>query len=274
MKYFCLLGFLMFLSSMAFTHDFFLYPSSFQGKVGDSVTITIHVDDVFPGKSTKWNPSRVLRFEQWWNDQKIDTMKYRPFPDSLGAMVKLDKAGLHMFALDWSARLIELKPDEFHEYLKSEGLDQILKLRRERNQEEKPGRERYSRYVKTLVDCDSKKNDIVSEEVRQTIELIPLENPYHKTVGDTFHVKLVFRGKPLAHASVSGTYAGFTEKPDTYYQSARTDSNGVVGIHLINHGPWLIRTVHMLPLDGSKDADWESWWASLTFEIKQQERIK
>ncbi|MBI4546711.1 MAG: DUF4198 domain-containing protein [Ignavibacteriae bacterium] len=258
----------------ASAHDFFLFPSSFHCRRGDSVIVRIHVDDVFPGKSTKWNSSRVLRFEAWWNHQKIDTLKYSLLSDSSGVNVKFEKAGLHMFALDWSARLIELKPDEYREYLTSEGLDHILNLRKERNEENKPGRERYSRYVKTLLDCQSSRQENASKEVGQTIELIPLENPYHKTVGDTFHVKLMFKGKPLAHALVSGTYTGFTDKPDTYHQSARTDSNGVVGVHLTSVGPWLIRTVHMLPLNNSKEADWESWWASLTFEVKQQERIK
>jgi uncharacterized GH25 family protein len=96
-----------------------------------------------------------------------------------------------------------------------------------------------------------------------------LDNPFTRRVGDSVRVRLLFRGEPLAHALVSSTYAGATDKPDTYAQSARTDANGICTVRLTHQGPWLVRTVHMLPLSGDKDADWESWWASLTFEARK-----
>ena len=32
-------------------------------------------------------------------------------------------------------------------------------------------------------------------------------------------------------------------------------------------GVWLVKAVHMVPLPKGQDADWESFWASLTFEL-------
>jgi uncharacterized GH25 family protein len=180
----------------------------------------------------------------------------------------LYEEGTHLFALDWSARSLELKAEDFSEYLTAEGLDHILQLRKQRGEETHSGRERYSRYVKTLVQVGEKVSKTFKTIVGQTIELIPLENPYDKKVNDSIRVQLLFRNVPLAGALVSATYEGYTTKPDTYEQSVRTDAEGIATIRLTQGGRWLVRSVHMLPLDNSAEADWESWWTSLTFEVR------
>ncbi|MBI4429648.1 MAG: DUF4198 domain-containing protein [Ignavibacteriales bacterium] len=255
-------------SSVLLAHDFFLFPSSFRSSGKDKIKVTIHVDDVFPGKAVKWSVSRVLRFEYRFGAASSDLTKKAPENDSSGVVVPVEGTGTHMFALDWAARLIELKADQFSHYLASEGLDHVVKMRKERGEENKNGRERYSRYVKTLIHSGLENSEALSKVVAQTIELVPLDNPYAKKVGDTISLRVLFRGEPLANALVSSTYAGATDKPDTYAQSSRTDDRGMVQVKLTHEGPWLVRTVHMLPLVNDKEADWESWWASLTFEVQ------
>lgn len=270
MRSFMIILLLVVLSSLSSAHDFFLYPSAFHIKQGDSVTIAIHVDDVYPGKFTKWNTQRIMRFEHWVGKDKLNLASVNPLKDSSGVRIKLERTGVHLFALDWTARLIELNSDDFKHYLESEGLDHVLQLRKERGEESKPGKERYSRYVKTFVNASSGVNEAFNQTVGQTIELIPLDNPCDRRVGDTLRVRLLFQGKPLVNALIASTYKGFTEKPDTYSQSSHTNQEGVVTIRLTHSGPWLIRTVHMLPLKDSKDADWESWWTSMTFDVRTE----
>lgn len=256
------------MSSILYSHDFFLYPTRFTAKPGDKVKITIHVHELFPGEAVKWNPQRVQRFEHRFGQTMSDAKNIKPETDSSGVTFKLDQAGLHSFALDWAERFIDIKPDLFSKYLASEGLDHVLKLRKERGEEAKNGRERYSRFVKALIKAGEGNSEALDKVVGQTIELVALDNPYAKKVGDSIRVQLLFRGKPLANHQISSTYAGASDRPDTYAQSARTDENGVATVRLTHSGPWLVRTVHMLPLPDSKDADWESWWASITFEVR------
>ena len=45
--------------------------------------------------------------------------------------------------------------------------------------------------------------------------------------------------------------------------TARSDSHGHVAFSLPNSGMWLIKSVWIVP---GSDVDWESLWASLTFE--------
>ena len=215
MKSFIIILLLVIIHSLSSAHDFFLYPSSFHAKPGNTVTIAIHVVDVFPGKFIKWNSQRVLRFEHWEGKDKMNLTGVKPLNDSSGVRIKLEKPGVHLFALDWTARLIELNPDNFKHYLESEGLDHVLQLRKKRGEENKPGRERYSRYVKTFIGAGTGENQTSNQIVGQLIELIPLDNPCDRRVGDSLRVQLLFRGKPLANALVASTYSGFTEKPDT-----------------------------------------------------------
>jgi uncharacterized GH25 family protein len=48
--------------------------------------------------------------------------------------------------------------------------------------------------------------------------------------------------------------------------SARTDKAGRVSLALPRGGVWLVKAVHMVPAPADSGADWESLWASLTFE--------
>jgi hypothetical protein len=48
--------------------------------------------------------------------------------------------------------------------------------------------------------------------------------------------------------------------------SARSDSRGAFSFMLPRAGVWLIKSVHMVRAWFFSDADWDSFWASLTFE--------
>ena len=50
--------------------------------------------------------------------------------------------------------------------------------------------------------------------------------------------------------------------------SARTDAEGRVRFKLRHAGMWLIKGVHMVPAPPDAHAEWASFWASLTFELR------
>jgi len=49
---------------------------------------------------------------------------------------------------------------------------------------------------------------------------------------------------------------------------ARSDQNGRATFAIDEAGPWLVKAVHMVPAAAGSNADWESFWASLTFEMR------
>lgn len=252
---------------VASAHDFFLIPHRFHVNVGDEVEIAIHVDERFPGKAVEWNPDRVVRFLVVGSGgaKRLTTPPMAGDPPA--PPVKLEQAGDYLFVLDWQARLITLGAKEFNDYLEAAGLDDIVALRKQRAEMNKPGRERYSRYVKTMVTAGAQRDETYRTMIGQKIEIVSLQNPALLHRGDTFEVQVLYEGKPLSNALVSATYANYTEKPDTYAQNVRSTRDGRARFSIDHTGAWLIRTQHMIPLKDSAEADWESFWALLTFEL-------
>lgn len=74
-------------------------------------------------------------------------------------------------------------------------------------------------------------------------------------------------GKPAANQLVvSGgrapTGGRFPER------RVRSDASGVARIQLPKRGQWYVKFIHMVPYDGAEKIDYESKWATLTFEVR------
>ena len=95
------------------------------------------------------------------------------------------------------------------------------------------------------------------------LELIPGENPYMLTGGQILPVRLLYAGKPLQGALVTA----FTKERPGAKISVRSDAKGRAALKIDRPGTWLVKAVHMIPASRESGADWESFWASLTFEV-------
>jgi hypothetical protein len=51
------------------------------------------------------------------------------------------------------------------------------------------------------------------------------------------------------------------------YVLALRAARGQVRLPLAAPGEWLVKAVHMVALEGVPEADWQSYWASLTFAL-------
>jgi len=90
-------------------------------------------------------------------------------------------------------------------------------------------------------------------------EIIPETNPCAPT---PLRVRLLFEGKPLAGALVTAMH-----RDDASARiRIRSDKSGRVTLDLPKNGVWMIKSVQLVPAPAGADADWESMWASLTFE--------
>jgi uncharacterized GH25 family protein len=49
--------------------------------------------------------------------------------------------------------------------------------------------------------------------------------------------------------------------------SARSDKDGRVRFRLPRAGMWMVKAVHMIAAQPDAQADWQSFWASLTFDL-------
>ena len=95
------------------------------------------------------------------------------------------------------------------------------------------------------------------------LELIPQADPYSALPAGGFPLLLLKEGQPLPNALVS---ARRQDQP-LERLTARTDAAGRVRLPLRGPGRWLLNAVFIRPAASGEPATWESFWASLTFEI-------
>jgi uncharacterized GH25 family protein len=94
------------------------------------------------------------------------------------------------------------------------------------------------------------------------LELVPEVNPYALGSGGSLPVRLLQGGKPLAGALITAVPREHADRK----VGSRTDTHGRARIELATSGVWLLKAVWVRPLAG-KYGEWESRWASLTFEL-------
>ncbi len=175
-------------------------------------------------------------------------------------------SGTYVAGISTLPRMIELEAPDFHEYLEHEGLDKVISEREEQGISDQLAREKYSKHVKALLQVGSIKSDHYKMELGYPIEFIPLENPYILKVGDKMRFRLLLGGKPLKDQGVH--ISSRPDGPDPFADEvgSQTDENGEFSFEITEAGHWYVATVHMVQSQ-EEDIDYESNWATLTFEI-------
>lgn len=261
-------------SSLA-AHDTWLVPvpieSGFRVTPGQSVKVALNTSEDFPTSEAAAAPDRIARFEynsleRGWN--VVTKLEFRVEGKSLVADVT-PGPGLTFVAAVTHPRLIVLEAPVFTEYITEEGLEEIVTARAARGESEKPGRERYSKVAKLALCAPGEGvsfgNSLDLPEI-QPLEIVPEEDPCELRVGDTLHVQVLFQDEPLGNVRVGAGYAGV--HGHHYPVWVTTDAEGRAAIPLDRSGAWFVRTLHMIPSAEFEDADWQSWFSTLTFEVR------
>ncbi len=247
-------------AATAAAHDFWLEPSDPRPKAGAEVKLHLHVGDGFATEGEKaLTREGTPSFDAWLAGVKISLMpEARALP---AARLKPAKEGTCLVALERSPRLITLEADKFRRYLGEESLVHILAERKKRGEDANPGRERYGRGIKLLLRAGAG-DDGWKRVVGHKLEIVPRADPTGKKAGDTLRVAVLFGGKPLPDATLTA-YSRQGEKVTT--GRVKLSKGGEADVALAG-GFTLLRLVHMWRADG-KEADWESAWAALSFDV-------
>jgi uncharacterized GH25 family protein len=249
------------LSSPALSHDFWIEPSSFHPSAGSQLAVSLRVGEHFRGDPVPRMDARIVRF----------VLASASGETPIGGLPATDPAGLVTVAVPGLAVIgyrsqrtpITLEAEKFEKYLADEGLDDVLAVRKTRGEQGKPGNEVYSRCAKSLITVDGTGKSGSDSALGFTLEIVAESNPVKLHAGERMRVRVLHEGKPLAGALVK---AIALEDPDNTL-SARSGKDGRAAVLLSRKGVWLVKTVHMVPAPKETGADWESLWASLTFEI-------
>jgi uncharacterized GH25 family protein len=194
--------------------------------------------------------------------------------------------GTYVFGVSTNLSMIDLTAAEFNEYLEHDGVHDVLKARKREGQLEEDSTERYSKHAKAIIQSGERLSQNFSAELGYPVEIVPLQNPYDLSEGDIFRARVLKNGKPLAGQLVYAAYEGFTP-PDDHSQphshdhsgvaedhdghmepvETRSDQYGFIEFRLSGSGRWYVRFINMVEIN-EPGFDYESSWATLTFEVK------
>lgn len=249
------------LAFRAAAHDFWIEPSTFRPAAGTTVSAALRVGQQLRGEEVPRNPLLVDRFVLKGRGGE-SPLSGEPGDDPAGT-ARIAEGGAYWFGYQSHGSSLTLEAKKFEEYLKEEGLETILARRKSGGQSGAPSRERFYRCAKALLWSGG--GDGVSEvPLGFTLELVPRRNPYALRAGASLPLTLLFRGRPAANVLV---VAMNRDSPQTAV-SGRANARGEVALPLARSGFWLVKAVHMEPAPAGAGIDWESWWASLTFELR------
>lgn len=260
---------LLLVAATASAHDFWIEPSNHRPVVGEKIDVDLRVGEHGVGEPVARNPARIARFAVF-DALGAETAVLGVDNRAPAGAWRAKDAGLFVLGYESRPTAIELEAAKFESYLAEEGLEHVSALRRGRGESLKPGREIYSRSVKSLV--------LVSDPASQTppstagfdrraglpLEIVLEICPLAAKTGDELKLRVWFRGEPLA-----GALVGYLPRATTATEvRTRTDKDGRVAFKIGAEGAQLVRVCWMVPAPKDSGADWESTWSSLTFDVR------
>ncbi len=243
-------------------HDFWIEPSAFRPAIAQRLAVRLRVGQEFKGDPVPRDLNLLKRFVL------VGPGGETPVPGvpntEPAGFVSIPAPGLYTIVYASSPEPVQLDAKKFNDYLSQEGLESIRELRAQAGQSDAPDREIFSRCAKALVAAGGGGAAAGwNRALGLRLELVPEANPYTLAVGGVLPARLLYEGKPLAGALVTA----FTKDHPEQKVAVRSDARGRVALKLDRPGVWLVKAVHMIPAPKESGADWESFWASVTFEM-------
>lgn len=251
---------------LAGAHQFWVRPGSFTATEGGLGRFYLMHGHHFENQFVPRNEPYIERFEL------LDALGAQRIIGQHGQPTNLARfrtTGSQVVVYESQEVRSELGPERFAAYLAEEGLDGIARQREALGETQKDGIEVYVRCAKALVTVVPK-DGTASEGPTDRVAGLPMEivlQPLGRVeAGQRARVRVLFGGQPLPDARILAVCQAHDGSEAKVMAEVRTDTNGMASIELSLAGSWMFTSVHMIRTNGRTDADWKSYWASLTFE--------
>lgn len=248
----------------AAAHEFWAEPSRFVLAAGGPIAVRLCLGDGFEGTSLPRNPARIERFVAAGPTGELPVVGLDG-ADPAG-VVRLPAPGGYVVAYGSDRAFTEIPLAEFERYAREKGLERIVAARGAVPARAGKVREAYSRHAKALVRVATEDVGVFDRPTGLRLELVAESLPENADGAALSSFRLLYEGEPLAGALVIAAKPG-TAEPE---QMARTGVDGRASFQLRSPGMWRLAAVHLVVPPRRLDADWESLWASLTFELPSQ----
>lgn len=247
-------------ATSARAHDFWIEPTSFVPQAGQRIGLRLRVGENFSGEPVAYNPASIAQFIAE-DDAGRRNIGGNRSADMVG-LTRVERPGALVIGYRSKPNAITLAAETFNRYLQEEGLDAVIALRAHRRQTDADASEHYSRSAKSIVCAEPAGEKQADRYLGFSLELVAEQNLCANVFDQAIAFRLIYQDRPLADTLV----AAINRQNPSDKLAARTDSEGRVRFRLQSGGMWLIKAVHMVEAATGTRAEWESVWASLTFE--------
>ena len=255
-------------AAVAAAHDMFVKPERFRVAANADVLVRL-LNGTFSRSENSITRDRLLDISvvSPSGRARVDTAAWTTEGDTSTFRLRTGGTGTYVLGVSTRSRVLEMEGKDFNLYLKEDGIPDVLAARRRGGELGKKARERYAKHVKALLQAGPTPSDDFATVLGYPAEIVPRENPYALRPGATLHVRTLVDGQPAANQYVQ--YGGRTAAGGRIPQrSVRSNAQGVAAIPLVRRGTWYVKFISMTRLDGDAEADYESKWATLTFQVQ------
>lgn len=206
---------------------------------------------------------------------RLDTALWQATGDTSRLSVPIGEPGTYVVAASTLPREITLEAKDFNAYLEEDGIPDVLAARKRDGEMGAKATERYSKHVKAILQAGTRRSGDFNQILGYPAELVPLNNPYQSRAGGWLRVRALVDGKPVANQLLVA--GGRPPRGGRLAERrVRTGADGVAHIRITVRGQWYVKFINMVrvardtasPLAGTTPPDYESKWATLTFEIR------
>ncbi len=248
-------------------HDTWLIPQSFRVEPGKPVTLRLSTGGAFPASDAPLDLDRVANLYLRIAKSKQTLTGFKQQGKFLVATATPTAPGHAIAVLETKPRLLVLQADEFNDYIGHEELKHVIASRAASGKSSADGREMYRKIAKTVLCVGDSGNDSeYAEPEGLWLEIVPERSPCGLEEGDALTVRVSFEDKPLEEVHLAAGYEGV--QGHNYDAWVATDKFGRATVRFTRPGIWFVRVLHMVPLAGNPEADWQSAFSTLTLEIK------
>lgn len=227
--------------------------------------LEMNTSDLFPMSDSAISPERIAALSLISSRGSLPVKEFYAEGTSLVAEVDAPESEVLLAALTLHPREITLGAEKFAHYLAEEDARDAIALRQQTGQNEIDGREIYTKYAKAVFQTEGAPDEAFGQVVGHRLEIVPQRNPRALRIGDRLSVQVLFDGAPVVGLRVSG--GGEHLANGGYASHAHTNETGRAEIEIIGAGRCFVRTHLIRPHLETEVADWESFWASLTFTV-------
>lgn len=254
-------------ATTASAHDMFFRLTHYFVSSGDKVRAPL-LNGTFStsANSITWDRVTDLSVTSPAGRVKQDSAHWDAKTDTSWLSFTAGKPGTYVIGLSTGKKELDEKGKDFNEYLRTDGVPEVLAERTKAGELGKDVRELYSKHVKAVLQVGDARSGEWATILGYPAELVPMSNPADLKKGDELALKCLVDGKPMPDQFVmfGGRGAGEARIEG---RSARSGKDGVVRVKFDRAGVWYVKFIRMVPVHGGA-VSYESKWATITFEVR------